>query len=92
MRRQDKEIKDPVVLREILGRAPVVPDWKAMRAKYAAFLPDLDFPPQMIKAIPLIARTGGILAHLAEEQQNPIGFALSGHAEAAVTYVGKSET
>ena len=56
----------------------------------AAVLLDLDFPPQMIKAIPLIARTGGILAHLAEEQQNPIGFTLAGHAEAVVAYDGKS--
>ncbi|EHK53922.1 citryl-CoA lyase [Allomesorhizobium alhagi] len=51
----------------------------------AAVLLDLDFPPAMIKAIPLLARTGGILAHLAEEQQNPIGFVLAGHAEAAVS-------
>jgi citrate synthase len=40
----------------------------------------------MIKAIPLLARTGGILAHLFEEQQNPVGFAMAAHAEAAVTY------
>lgn len=52
----------------------------------AAVLLDLDFPPAMIKAIPLLARTGGILAHLAEEQQNPVGFVLAAHAEAAVSY------
>jgi citrate synthase len=52
----------------------------------AAVLLDLDFPPQMVKAIPLLARAGGILAHLAEEQRNPIGFVLAGHAEEAVTY------
>jgi citrate synthase len=51
----------------------------------AAVLLDVDFPPAIIKAIPLLARTGGILAHLAEEQQNPIGFVLAGHAEAAVS-------
>ena len=34
----------------------------------AAVLLDLDFPATMIKAIPLLARTGGLLAHLAEEQ------------------------
>ncbi|MBS3647241.1 citryl-CoA lyase [Pseudaminobacter sp. 19-2017] len=56
----------------------------------AAVLLDLDFPPAMIKAIPLLARTGGLLAHLAEEQQNPIGFVLAGHAEAAVSYVPKT--
>ena len=52
----------------------------------AAVLLDLDFPAAMIKAIPLLARTGGILAHLAEEQQNPVGFIMAAHAEAAVTY------
>jgi citrate synthase len=52
----------------------------------AAVLLDLDFPAGLIKAIPLLARSGGILAHLAEEQQNPIGFVLAGHAEQAVVY------
>ncbi len=52
----------------------------------AAVLLDLDFPPAMIKAIPLLARTGGLLAHLAEEQQRPIGFLMASHAEAAIAY------
>ena len=34
----------------------------------AAVLLDLDFPAAMIKAIPLLARTASLLAHLAEEQ------------------------
>lgn len=58
----------------------------------AAVLLDLDFPASMIKAIPLLARTGGILAHLAEEQQNPIGFVLAAEAEAAVSYVSDEGT
>src|SRR5690606_35411262 len=52
----------------------------------AAVLMDLDFPPGIIKAIPLLARTGGILAHLAEEQANQIGFLMASHAEAAISY------
>ena len=52
----------------------------------AAVLLDLDFPAAMIKAIPLLARTAGLLAHLAEEQQNPIGFLMAAHGEAAVAY------
>jgi len=52
----------------------------------AAVLLDLDFPPAMIKAIPLLARTGGLLAHLAEEQANPIGFLMASKAEAAISY------
>jgi citrate synthase len=57
----------------------------------AAVLLDLDFPVEMIKAVPLLARTGGLLAHLAEEQQNPLGFTLAAHAEAAVTYENDGE-
>ncbi len=52
----------------------------------AAVLLDLDFPASMIKAIPILARTGGLLAHLAEEQENPIGFLMAHHAEEAITY------
>ena len=52
----------------------------------AAVLLDLKFPAGMIKAIPLLARTGGILAHLAEEQKNPVGFVMAAHAESAVSY------
>jgi citrate synthase len=52
----------------------------------AAVLLDLGFAASTVKAIPLLARTAGLLAHLAEEQQAPIGFALAGAAEDAVTY------
>ena len=52
----------------------------------AAVLLDLDFPAAMIKAIPLLARTASLLAHLAEERQNPIGFLIAGQAEATVAY------
>ncbi len=57
----------------------------------AAVLLDLDFPAQMIKAIPILARTGGLLAHLAEERQRPIGFLMASHGEAAIAYDGKAE-
>ncbi|MDN3519560.1 citryl-CoA lyase [Aquisalimonas lutea] len=53
----------------------------------AAVLLDLDFPAAMVKAVPLLARTAGILAHLAEEQGDQIGFLMASHAEAAVDYV-----
>lgn len=52
----------------------------------AAVLLDLDFPAAMIKAIPILARTGGLLAHLAEEQARPIGFLMAAHAEEAISY------
>lgn len=56
----------------------------------AAVLLDLDFPPAMTKAIPILARTGGLLAHLAEEQARPIGFLMAAKAEEAIGYDGGS--
>jgi citrate synthase len=52
----------------------------------AAVLMDLDFPTTMIKAVPILARTAGLLGHLAEEQRRPIGFILAHHAEEAIAY------
>jgi citrate synthase len=54
----------------------------------AACLIDLGFPPAMIKAIPILARTAGLLAHIAEEQERPIGFIMASHAEDAISYDG----
>jgi citrate synthase len=52
----------------------------------AAVLLDLGYPAAIAKAVPVLARTAGLLAHLAEEQERPIGFALAWGAEDAVGY------
>jgi citrate synthase len=52
----------------------------------AAVLLDLGFSAATVKAIPLLARTAGLLAHLAEEQQRPVGFLMAGKAEEAIAY------
>jgi len=52
----------------------------------AACLLDLHFPASMIKAIPILARTAGLLAHLAEEEHWPIGFPMASQGEAAIAY------
>ena len=57
----------------------------------AAVLLDLGFPPAAAKAVPLLARTAGLLAHLAEEQENPVGFLMASAAEEAITYEPVSE-
>jgi citrate synthase len=57
----------------------------------AAVLLDLAFPAAMIKAVPLLARTAGLLAHLAEEQERPIGFVMAAAAEEAIAYDGKKD-
>jgi citrate synthase len=52
----------------------------------AAVLLDLGYRPEVVKAVPILARTASLLAHLAEERESPIGFALAGAAEEAVDY------
>jgi citrate synthase len=52
----------------------------------AAVMLDLGFPATAVKAVPILARTAGLLAHLAEEGQEPIGFLLARAAEEAVEY------
>jgi citrate synthase len=39
-----------------------------------------------VKAVPILARTASLLAHLAEEQREPIGFRMAATAEEAVDY------
>jgi len=52
----------------------------------AAVMLDLGFPAAAVKAVPILARTAGLLAHLAEEQEQPIGFRMAAAAEEAVEY------
>ena len=52
----------------------------------AAVMLDLGFPSDSVKAVPLLARTAGLLAHLAEERERPLGFLLAGAAEEAISY------
>jgi citrate synthase len=52
----------------------------------AAVMLDLGFPPDTVKAVPVLARTASLLAHLAEEREAPTGFTLARAAEEAVTY------
>jgi citrate synthase len=52
----------------------------------AAVMLDLGCAAAAVKAVPILARTASLLAHLAEEQQRPIGLALAAAAEEAVEY------
>jgi len=52
----------------------------------ASVLLDLGYPVSLVKAVPILARTASLLAHLAEEQENPIGLGLAAAAEEAVEY------
>ena len=52
----------------------------------AAVMLDLRFPSTAVRAIPILARTAGLLAHLAEERENPIGFLMASKGEHAIEY------
>jgi citrate synthase len=52
----------------------------------AAVMLDLGFPTAAVKAVPILARTAGLLAHLAEEQHDPLGLLMAARAEEAIVY------
>ena len=52
----------------------------------AAVMLDLGFAAAAVKAVPILARTAGLLAHLAEEQELPVGFLMAAAAEESVDY------
>jgi citrate synthase len=52
----------------------------------AAVMLDLGFSSAAVKAVPILARTAGLLAHLAEEEQQPVGLLLGAEAEQAIGY------
>jgi citrate synthase len=52
----------------------------------AAVMLDLGFPSSAVKAVPILARTAGLLAHLAEEREQPLGFRMARAAEEAIEY------
>jgi citrate synthase len=47
---------------------------------------DLGFPSAAVKSVPILARTAGLLAHLAEEREHPLGLLMAAEAEDAVEY------
>jgi citrate synthase len=52
----------------------------------AAVLLDLGYTADAVRAVPILARTAGLLAHLAEEREQPIGLFLGRVADDAVEY------
>jgi citrate synthase len=52
----------------------------------AAVMLDLGFDAAAVKGVPILARTAGLLAHLAEEREAPVGFLMGAAAEEAVGY------
>jgi Citrate synthase len=60
-----------------------------INAAIPAILLDLGWPLAALKGIGLLCRTAGLIGHLTEEAERPIGFILSGAAAAAIEYDGE---
>ena len=57
-------------------------------AAIPAVLLGIGFPLASLRGIPILARTAGLIAHLHEELESPIGFALSYQASRDAEYTG----
>lgn len=51
-----------------------------------AALADLGFPPEILRGLALLARTAGLLGHLAEEMREPVGMRIYDDIERATDY------
>jgi citrate synthase len=59
-----------------------------VNAAIPSIMLDLGFPLAALKGIGLLCRTAGLIGHLTEEAERPIGFILSGAAAQAIEYDG----
>ena len=73
-------------LRDAVAEARGRPLTMNVSLPIAAVMLDLGFEPAAVKAVPILARTAGLLAHLAEEREQPVGLMLAAAAEEAVAY------
>ena len=51
-----------------------------------AALADLGFPPALLRGLALLARTAGLLGHLAEEMERPLGMELYREVDGRARY------
>jgi citrate synthase len=58
-------------------------------AAIPAVLMGVGFPVRSLRGVPILARTAGLIAHLAEEAEQPSGFALSYQATREMQYDGE---
>ncbi len=65
---------------------------KALKLNVSAAIPavllGVGFPVNALKGVPMLARTASLIAHMSEELDNPIGFALSNEAIRDQEYTG----
>jgi citrate synthase len=73
-------------VREVVAEEYAKPLPMNVSLPIAAVMLDLGFSSDAVKSVPILARAASLLAHLAEEREEPIGFALARAAEEAVEY------
>lgn len=74
------------VIPEVVGKSLML----NVSAAIPAVLLGIGFPLRALKGVPILARTAGLIAHLTEEFERPIGFALSYQATTELEYDGES--
>jgi citrate synthase len=57
----------------------------------AATLRDVEIPPGLIRAVPILARTAGLIAHCIEEAETPIGFLMASKGEEAILHAADAD-
>jgi citrate synthase len=57
----------------------------------AATLSDVGIPPGLIRAVPILARTAGLIAHCIEEAETPIGFLMASKGEEAILHTANAD-
>lgn len=83
-------------VRIALALEKVIPEitGKDLRLNVSAAIPavllGVGFPVQSLRGVPILARTAGLIAHLAEEAETPSGFALSYQATREMVYEGEA--
>jgi citrate synthase len=82
-------------LRCLAQHAPVIMD-RPLPINVSGAIPavilDAGWPLAALKAVPLLARTAGLAAHLYEESQRSIGFIMSHQADLAISYDGPASS
>jgi citrate synthase len=74
------------VIPEVVGKSLML----NVSAAIPAVLLGIGFPLQALKGVPILARTAGLIGHLTEELERPIGFALSYQATRELVYDGEA--
>lgn len=73
------------VIPEVVGRDLVL----NVSGAIPSLLLDAGYPLLAMKGVPILARTASLIAHLLEERQDPIGFALTEAGAEVISYAGE---